>query len=262
MNCDKSRSQLLIVNCFSTITNSHVKAKHFLFIAAAILAVAFAPQPTQARIVKIYTFNGPNSKTPKPPTDSVSGYPNLKIGNVTWASVNVDDYQTFAAKPDMYTKFYQFNRPMAYSATDPLMPSWTVTSIVEDTDWHPDSSPCPAGWQLPTVKEYQALNGAGSTWAAAYDAKRGNAVAGRFYGPNHTSCSLPSKMSGCIFFSASGNRNRSDGTLNTQGDNGYGWSSMQSGENQGYNLNYNIVSNPSNTSNKAFGFPVRCVRTN
>lgn len=241
-------------------------AKPLLFMTAAILAVAFALQPTQARVIEIYTFNGPNSKAPKPPvpaipTDSVSGYPNLKIGNVTWASVNVDDYKTFATKPDTFTMFYQFNRRTAYSATDPLTPPWTVTDIDEDYDWDRDSSPCPTDWRLPTQVEYQALDATGSAWANAGD--RGSAVAGHFYGPNYASCSLPSKMEGCIFFPASGSRHRGSGALSNPGLNGYGWSSTQSSETQAYNLNYSSTdSKPSNTSNKALGCPVRCVRDN
>lgn len=60
---------------------------------------------------------------------------------------------------------------------------------------------------------------------------------------------------------ASGNRNNASGAFNNVGTNGYYWSSIFSSATNGYNLNFNSTSvNPSNTNNRANGFPVRCVK--
>jgi uncharacterized protein (TIGR02145 family) len=113
----------------------------------------------------------------------------MTLGGVTWAATNVDDYQTFASRPDMYTKFYQWNRATAWAVTGSVS-EWETT--ITDPAW--TVNPCPAGWRLPTQADYQALLDAGSTWANANT--RDNAVAGRFYGPTHATCMLPSNITG------------------------------------------------------------------
>jgi uncharacterized protein (TIGR02145 family) len=185
--------------------------------------------------------------------DNGNGNTAVKIGGVTWAACNVDNFQTFAAKPDMYTKFYQWNRSKAWPATGSVS-GWETTIV--DPTW--TVNPCPAGWRLPTQAEYQALHDAGSTWANANT--RGNAVAGRFYGPNHATASLPNNMVGCVFFPATGCL-YTDGTLNEQGSLGCGWSSTQGSSFFGCALGFSAtVSNPFYGNDKSFGYPVRCVR--
>ena len=179
----------------------------------------------------------------------------LVIGGVCWASANIDNLQQFAARPDMYTKYYQWNRLTAYSANDPLTPAWNATPD-ESATW--TVNPCPQNWRLPTRTEYQALHNLGSTWAEANT--RGNQVAGRFYGDNHASCSLPNNMSGCVFFPASGYRLDTNGTLSYRDTNGNDWSSTQASNTNGYHLGYgNTNSIPTSNSSKADGFSVRCV---
>ena len=175
---------------------------------------------------------------------------------VCWADVNVDYYQTFAIRPDMHTRFYQWNRTTAYSVSDPLTPAWNNT-VPESETW--TVNPCPIGWRLPTLSEMQALNNTGSVWTAAND--KGNAVAGRFYGPSYNSCSLLTSMEGCIFLPASGYRFRVDGTLGNRNTYLYIWTSTQASSTEGYHLNANSgSSNPTLNIGKAYGFPIRCVR--
>ncbi len=124
---------------------------------------------------------------------SYNNYPHLVVNGVTWAATNVDDYQTFAARPDMYTKFYQWNRAKAWPA------EVTVADLpeIEITDATWSINPCPPGWRLPTKDEWQALCDAGSSWADV--GSRGNAVAGSFIGYNHATAHLPVNMGGAIF---------------------------------------------------------------
>jgi len=57
-----------------------------------------------------------------------------------------------------------------------------------------------------------------------------------------------------------GNRNRSDGTVNNEGSNGYYWSGSVNGDNA-RNLNFNSSDvNPNNNNNRANGFSVRCLK--
>ncbi len=130
--------------------------------------------------------------------DNHNNYPTLVINGVEWAAVNVDDYRTFAARPDMYTKFYQWNRAKAWPAFDEVVAGFPAGPIT-DTVW--TINPCPEGWRLPTADEGLALfEETDNSWANA--GKRGNAVVGRFFGPAHAECSLPDNMAGCIFLPA------------------------------------------------------------
>ena len=62
---------------------------------------------------------------------------------------------------------------------------------------------------------------------------------------------------------ASGYRNNSNGSLSNDGSNGNYWSSSPNSQTNGYNLNFNSGNvNPSNSNNRANGFPVRCVAEN
>ena len=188
---------------------------------------------------------------------------NVVLDGVCWSNVNVDAWRTFAEQADVNTAFYQFNRTKAWDVDGASVTGWVTTSPAEG-DWHVDSSPCPAGWRLPTKDEYIALdansNPTGGVWVAA-SSNRGNAVAGRFYGKRAGSCSLPDDMTGCVFFPASGGRNYSVGTLTTRDASGYCWSSTQVSSTNGYYLYFISTSSyPTYNNSKLLGLPIRCVR--
>ena len=183
----------------------------------------------------------------------------LFVGTVNWASCNVAAYQTFAARPDQYTQFYQWNRTIAWAVTGDVTnyPTTTIT----DASWI--VNPCPTGWRLPTNAECQELVNIGSVWAEVNT--RGNVVNGRFLGPNYQTCSLPNNMAGCIFLSASGTRGI-QGVLISQGENGRYWSSTPFSNTtypneRGYNIVFTettIGANGNLDKNRAFN--IRCVQ--
>ena len=180
----------------------------------------------------------------------------LVIDGLCWASANVDIPQTFATRPDMYTKFYQWNSMTAYSANDPLTPEWNATADQSAT-W--TVNPCPLNWRMPSADESQQLHNSGTTWADVNT--RGNLVAGRFYGYNHATCQLPNNMSGCVFISASGYRMYTDGTLSSQGAGGLVWTSTQESSASGRCLRFiDTSSSPTFNNPKGYGFNIRCVK--
>ena len=181
---------------------------------------------------------------------------NLLVNGLRWADTNVDDFQTFAPRPDMYTKFYQWNRATAWSVTDATVDGWNTTGDSSKT-WI--INPCPAGWRVPAQVELQEMHNTGSTYAAADE--RGNAVVGRFYGPKNATCTLPDSMSRCIFIPACGSRS-SAGALINAGRGNY-WSSTQHNvtTRSVYVLNFSTTaSTPLVFYNKESGFSVRCVQ--
>jgi len=190
----------------------------------------------------------------------------LTIGSTVWASVNVDEFQIFAERADMFTKFFQWNRPTAWSAADEVLDGWDPNGDPSST-W--TINPCPEGWRLPTVAEFTALNEAGGTisgiggiWAAAN--AKGNAVAGRFYGPNYATCRLDGDMTGCIFIPAAGWRNNNaGGTINEQtGDGtlrGRYWSSVEQSA-AGRSFSFVVAESGFSNVNKGRGQTIRCVQ--
>ena len=180
----------------------------------------------------------------------------MVVGAVNWASVNVAAYQTFATRPDMYTQFYQWNRATAWSATAATVSNWPSAAIT-DAAW--TINPCPSGWRLPTQAECQALANSGSTWVAADT--RGNAVAGRFFGANHQTCTLPNNMFGCLFLPATGVRGMGSGELGDQGLYGHFWGITSLSSTNGHAMYFQSQTiAPNNNINKLYGMTLHCVQ--
>ena len=115
---------------------------------------------------------------------------------------------------------------------------------------------CPTSWRMPTKNELEALL-AGSTWAAAN--ARGNAVAGRFCGSNHATCTM-SNPAGCIFLPASGMRDgRNNGNLATQGSAGYYWSTSINDPTSGWSQWFGSNNTYSQAVISINGMNIRCV---
>ena len=177
-------------------------------------------------------------------SNSASG---VEINGVVWASFNVNTPGTFASKPEDAGMFYQWNRPVGWSSTDPLINSeggsaWNSTSA-SGTSWTTDNDPCPAGWRLPTRNEFTGLLNSGSIWGVL------NGINGRFFGNGEER----------IFFPVVGYRSDDNGALNYVDSRGYYWSSTASGSEFAFYLYFNSSQTSMSDYFRNNGFPVRCV---
>ena len=84
------------------------------------------------------------------------------INGVKWATRNVDKPGTFAAKPEDTGMFYQWNRKIGWSATNPTVNSnggtiWEFSDMPTGTIWEKKNDPSPVGWRVPSHEEIQSL---------------------------------------------------------------------------------------------------------
>ena len=175
-----------------------------------------------------------------------TGYAQINLNGVCWATCNVDMPGTFAANPEDAGMFYQWGSNVGWSSTDPLIASdgintWRNLSQSGNI-WLPEKNPCPAGWRVPTQQEFQSLINAGSYWGLL------NGINGRFFGNEEPR----------LFFSASGYRAH-DGTFMPGNPAGFYWSCTPFNT-EAYNLffrdgNILIQSSFFRTSS----FSIRCV---
>ncbi|MCL2435433.1 MAG: hypothetical protein FWD09_04755 [Lentimicrobiaceae bacterium] len=173
------------------------------------------------------------------------------INGIRWATRNVDVPGMFTANPEDAGMFYQWNRRVGWSATDPLINSnggttWNGSYPAGDT-WEKANDPCPSGWRVPTIDELKNLANADSQWVIE------NGVGGRIFGSGDN----------LLFLPAVAHRNHSDGILDIGGvgNNGTYWSSTPVGSEyyacDMYIGNYNASIRYSILRNN--GFSVRCV---
>jgi len=136
------------------------------------------------------------------------------IHGIKWATRNVDAPGKFAAHPEDVGMFYQWNRRVGWSSTEPIINSnggTTWDNSKPDVTWNKTNDPCPPGWRVPTLVELSVLGRVIAKWTTI------NGVEG---------CIL-SGDNGLLFFPITGSRYYSDGTLYTDGY-GYYWSSSVS----------------------------------
>lgn len=138
------------------------------------------------------------------------------INGVRWAETNVNAPGTFAASPESFGMFYQWNRELGWSSSDPLTSSpggaaWNSSDASGDS-WAAANDPCPEGWRVPTLEEFEKLIDAtkvDNEWAIQ------NGVNG---------CRFTDKISSVsIFLPAVGLRSNTDGALAGQNSLGFYW---------------------------------------
>ena len=168
--------------------------------------------------------------TPEPEPTSGDGW--VLINGVKWATCNVDAPGTFAAAPESAGMFYQWNRKIAWSATDPMVNSnggteWDI-STPSGIEWTKANDPSPAGYRVPTFDEIQSLLDEDKVTNEWTDNYNGTGVSGRIFTDKNNGNS--------IFLPAVGYRYASNGTLSDAGSDGYCWSSTQDGSDLAYDL--------------------------
>ena len=144
------------------------------------------------------------------------------INGVKWATRNVDRPGTFAATQESAGMFYQWNRKIGWSSTDPMINSnggttWDGSLPTGDT-WAKANDPSPAGYRVPTLAEIQRLINTtyvSSTWTIR------NGVNGRVFTDRATGNSIFMPAAGYRYYLGYGTTT----TLSDISSVGYYWSS-------------------------------------
>jgi uncharacterized protein (TIGR02145 family) len=177
----------------------------------------------------------------------------VEINGIIWATRNVDAPGTFATTPESAGMFYQWNRKVGWSSTDPMVNTNGGTtwddSTPSGTEWEAANDPCPAGWRVPSLEEIKSLLNTtyvSNKWTTYL------VVNGRMFTDKTTGASL--------FLPAAGYRSNGGGTLYGTGTFGLYLSSTQSGSLNAYHLDFRSDYAGWLSSSRSFGFSVRCVK--
>jgi uncharacterized protein (TIGR02145 family) len=193
---------------------------------------------------KVYIMTGSRAYglSVRPVADNSEEKTGVLIDGVTWATCNVDAPGTFAASPESYGMFYQWNRQAGYPSAGEAT-HWD-SSTPGGTEWKIANDPCPTGWRVPTYSELTSLMNSGSIWTTQ------NSVNGRLFGvaPN------------TLFLPAAGERDWLGSSVSGSGESGSYWSSTQYLSDDAFNLGfesdivvtYHLVL-------RSYGCSVRCV---
>jgi formylglycine-generating enzyme required for sulfatase activity len=184
----------------------------------------------------------------------------VEINGVRWATRNVDAPGSFAADPTDAGMFYQWNRKVGWSNTDPV--GWNVGDPIENSDgggiwdgslpggteWQPANDPSPFGYRVPTDAEIIKLldtDYVDREWTTV------NGVDGY--------CFTDKSNGNSIFLPAAGARSDAFGTLNDVGLYGGYWSGTQSHAASAWNLGFDGGGADRYSSGKGCGFSIRPV---
>ena len=182
--------------------------------------------------------------------DPIANPAGVVIDGIRWATRNVNAPGTFADNPQDAGMFYQWNRRIGWSTTNPMTDSNGGTtwdpSTPAGTAWHAENDPCPIGWRVPDIDELRSLHDARSEWVTDWN---NTGVNGRIFGtaPNQ------------IFLPAVGWRGCCSGALSAAGTGGGYWSSTQGGSTDARDLLFHSGSVSVNWFSRSNGLSVRCV---
>jgi len=194
--------------------------------------------------------NDPTSKCYEDPALVDAG---VVINGIKWATRNVDMPGTFAATPESSGMFYQWNRKIGWSSTNPIQNSnggstWD-TSTPAGTSWTAAHNPCPQGWRVPTHDEQLTLLAEESVVSNEWTSQ--NSVNGILFTDKVSNKKL--------FLPAVGRRLGSDGTLGSVGSSGLYWNSTQTDEFSAYYLYFRSDYADWFGTYRSYGLTVRCV---
>ena len=140
--------------------------------------------------------------------------------------------------------YWQFNRKQGHKNDGTTVtPAWTITSINENSDWAAANDPCQSEmgspWRIPTNTEWTNVDAStGGNWT-------------NYNGPWNSALKMH----------AAGYLDKSSGAVGNRGIYGDYWSSTQSANTTGNNLDFGSSSCGTVVRDKAYGFTLRCIRS-
>lgn len=137
--------------------------------------------------------------------------------------------------------YWQFNRKQGYKHDGTTVtPSWTITSIDENSDWTAVSNPCTielgSSWRIPTSAEWFNVDAGGSwtNWSGPWDSG--------------------------LKLHAAGYVRDSDGSISERGLIGHNWSSTQTAGTYASHMYFQGASSYIDNTSKAHAFSLRCIK--
>ncbi len=163
----------------------------------------------------------------------------VEINGVVWSTRNVDAPGTFADSPLDAGMFYQWNRKVGWSSTEPISSTsgepWSSVDAAGNI-WVVENDPSPEGYRVPTVDDLAKLcdeSKVGSEWVTA----TATSPAGRRFTDKSTGKSIFLRAAG--YRDQQSNSQHEAGALLYTGVWGYYWSVNQTASYLGTNLNFN-----------------------